>query len=36
MQFWPNGLFFSGDDRDIVKEEFKTYLNATNTTKPAS
>ncbi len=24
--FWLYGSFFSGDDRDILKEEVKTYL----------
>jgi hypothetical protein len=26
--FWLNGSFFSGDHRDILKEEVKTYLMA--------
>jgi hypothetical protein len=25
---WLNGLFFSGDDRDILKEEVTTYIMA--------
>ncbi len=24
--YWRNDLFFSGDDRDILNEEVKTYL----------